>query len=855
MATTWQDLYGLNPQLRSGNPNLIYPGEVLNLPDGSTYTIVPGDTLSSIAARQPATEEPPTTPVEEEQEGENETTDDSGEEAEAENEITITASRNVDYRALAKPNPLSAFSSYTYGLTMYMVTPEAFNNFVKKGGTLTNIKGKSSGVFVIAQSGGINSDVEDRAITYSKTPGKGGGPDYFIDELEIGTVLPGGSNKSTTTTDIKFKITEQYGFNFLRDLSQAADACNKMSEFTKKIDPKKQPNAVVQHYIMGIKFYGYDKNGKILSADSPEVIGYDNGDGVDPNAVIQRYYAFNISDMKFTLNGKSPVYNMEGFIVQELAAFGEINSTINKSMELEGATVADAMIGPRGILTIINSDNEGQKDREKIGVPNVLAVEFYDESGKLVDPEESEIARGKMVDDETFAAETAPPSNAKKTSESTVAGSYKAVSIDKKSRVMKISNGTNIMTVLENLIIKSSYIGDALAATKSAVAGENRVIKKAPTKKLTWFSIIPVAEVIGRDEKTNTWAYKITYQIRPFSIPYLKTTVGSSVSKYPGPSKFYDYWLTGRNSEIISYTQQYDSLLFMPQGQSQNTDAPQKEVKDGTPVGTRNAVLASKVAAATNRASEFNDTVAAQLYSPADNATAKMKIIGDPDYLMSAVSNPRIAANKLYSGDGSIDGRTSQVFAQISFATASDYEPNGLLNVDDNIQFYKTDKVKNLGIDGIVYRVVEVSSVFSRGKFEQNIDMVMVSENELVGEETQPAGGERAESNDSGGTGSTSANKNKQTVSKGSKIRSAAHDKLNANPPTGQVEEVNNDVRQLPDYDEFGTDRNQDPEPQAPEEDPEEENNSEQDFGSLRVVGDDALPGDGGWYDDGEYEA
>jgi LysM repeat protein len=48
---TWQDLYGLNPQLRSGNPNLIYPGEVLTMPDGSSYTIVKGDTLSGIAAR------------------------------------------------------------------------------------------------------------------------------------------------------------------------------------------------------------------------------------------------------------------------------------------------------------------------------------------------------------------------------------------------------------------------------------------------------------------------------------------------------------------------------------------------------------------------------------------------------------------------------------------------------------------------------------------------------------------------------------------------------------------------------------------------------------------------------------
>jgi hypothetical protein len=294
----------------------------------------------------------------------------------------------------------------------------------------------------------------------------------------------------------------------------------------------------------------------------------------------------------------------------------------------------------------------------------------------------------------------------------------------------------------------------------------------------------------------------------------------------------------------------------MPQGQAQNTDPPQKEINDGTPIATRNAVLASKVAAATNRASEMNDTVAAQLYSPADNATAKMKIMGDPDFLMSSMANPRITANKLYSGDGSIDGRNGQVFAQISFATASDYEENGLLNVDDNIQFYKTDKVKKLGIDGIVYRVITVNSSFAKGKFEQNLDMVIVSENELVGETTQPEGGERAESSDSGTQGTGGSNKSKKTVTKGQKIRSQSHDKLNANSPTEKTVESSVEIRQNDDATFPQPDQNSDAFYDIELADTQEDNNSEEVFSTgIITVGDDLLAGNDNTDNLPEYEA
>jgi LysM repeat protein len=48
----WKTIYALNKATIGTNPNLIRPGMKLNMPDGSTYPVQPGDNLTKIAAKQ-----------------------------------------------------------------------------------------------------------------------------------------------------------------------------------------------------------------------------------------------------------------------------------------------------------------------------------------------------------------------------------------------------------------------------------------------------------------------------------------------------------------------------------------------------------------------------------------------------------------------------------------------------------------------------------------------------------------------------------------------------------------------------------------------------------------------------------
>ena len=81
-------------------------------------------------------------------------------------------------------NPLGALSSYTYQISLYMVSPTAYDTFTSTGRTkivaLQNIEGSIEGAgsaFLIAQSGGINNETQSRANGFTK--------DVYIDNLLI----------------------------------------------------------------------------------------------------------------------------------------------------------------------------------------------------------------------------------------------------------------------------------------------------------------------------------------------------------------------------------------------------------------------------------------------------------------------------------------------------------------------------------------------------------------------------------------------------------------------------------------------------------------------------------------------
>jgi len=182
-------------------------------------------------------------------------------------EITITAKRPQS--AGKKPgarlqNPLGNFSSYTYQLSLYMITPDAYNAFIESGRkNINSLTSKSAngaatngGAFLIAQSGGVNNKASQRAPEFDV--------DFYIDDLKMKSLISTNAAQGTSNVSfISFNIYEPYGFSFITKLKRAREQLVKDSNIR---NYEEAVNASKQFFILGIRFQGYDKDGNIANA-------------------------------------------------------------------------------------------------------------------------------------------------------------------------------------------------------------------------------------------------------------------------------------------------------------------------------------------------------------------------------------------------------------------------------------------------------------------------------------------------------------------------------------------------------------------------------------------------------------
>ena len=125
-------------------------------------------------------------------------------------------------------NPLGNFASYTYQLSLYMITPDAYEAFIQSGrrdiNAFKDISNTGNGAFLIAQSGGIDSLGKTK-----RAPGFD--LDLFIDDLKIKNVIsPNKTGSEVNIFEMSFTITEPYGFSFLTKLRNAASTLAAVSK-------------------------------------------------------------------------------------------------------------------------------------------------------------------------------------------------------------------------------------------------------------------------------------------------------------------------------------------------------------------------------------------------------------------------------------------------------------------------------------------------------------------------------------------------------------------------------------------------------------------------------------------------
>jgi hypothetical protein len=629
--------------------------------------------------------------------------------------------------ATAKPdkrwqNPLGNFSSYTYQLSLYMITPDAYDAFIQSGrkniNAFQDISNTGNGVFLIAQSGGINNTTSKRAPGFDQ--------DFFIDNLKITQAINGKeTGSSTNTTELSFTITEPYGFSFISRLKRASDALAKVSRsknFAKLTNPSKR------FFMLGIRFQGYDLNGNLIN--SKDIPGTDGDPQGNAYGIFERFYDIMITEMKFKIEGKAVTYNIKAVSVASGSAFGVKRGIIDQGARVKADTVYNALMGDdemhQGLLTKLNNDQKKLKESNPKIIPNEWDVVFLGDANPTI--KFASIVSKADLDKRKW-------SMAKVNDTAEVNVSKEVESPDNTVREITVPGGTPILQAVNQIILQSDFLTKALTkvyttAEEPDADGKDDEIKDDSKNQIKWYTMTAEVENLGWDEVQNDFAYKTTYIIQTYDTPVVLSSYAKKTPKYRGPHKRYEYWFTGKNSEILKYEQTMDNTYFnvtLDASGNPNASGGDNDIssKAGKPQGQpKQGEL--------NLGLEAQNSYMTSLYDPGAYAQAKIQILGDPDFLMQpSPSSINALYNKFYGTDGyTVNPNGGQVFIEINFKEPTDYNnTDGLLSINESILFWKypaavTAEIKKRG-GGVSYMVLSCASTFSKGKFEQELTCVI----------------------------------------------------------------------------------------------------------------------------------
>ena len=646
-------------------------------------------------------------------------------------EITITADRpkkkpgvsTGDLPGLRLQNPLSSLSSYTYQITLYMITPDAYKAFIESGRTkidaITNavdaqaaaaVEAGKAGAYIIAQSGGSNNKDGTRAFD----------TDFYIDDLKIKNLLQGPSTQTASNdSKISFNIYEPYGFSLISKLTKASNLLRSASK-VKNYD--KLGNATRQFFVLGIRFQGYDEAGKVISASDSFHQDNFNVTG-DSGGVFERFFDIYINSFKFKIDGKITTYNITAVPISPGVALGVKRGRVDKGAKVQGKTVNDLLQGDLGLLTTLNEEQKNitacfKNSSESIATEYKLVYlgDAAETIGKasivsIADMDKSKWPMGEFIKNIQGVNDGA---------------SVKAIP-NSTQRSITFANSLSIMQAIQAIITQSSYMENALntiivsdTQPDPRPNGNDEKINNKP-RTFKWYNLGTEVKVKGFDNNLKDFSYEITYIIQPYETPYIKSPYLNASGKYYGPHKRYDYWYTGKNSEILSYEQTLNNAYFNatlnpsidPASSGGGYDIP------SSPGKFVNEDKTGKL----DVGKQAQNSVLTSLFSPGDYAVAKISINGDPDYLMTESPSSLNRVYRQFYGKGfTINPNGGQVFIEIDFKEGTDYmNTDGLLDINESILFWNYPKqVRNI-VKGVSYIVREVEHTFSRGRFTQEL--------------------------------------------------------------------------------------------------------------------------------------
>ena len=272
-------------------------------------------------------------------------------------------------------NQLDQYASYTYALSWYLLSPAQYNDI------LARQKSDVPNWQLLMQSGGAavaqtTPVANDYSIFTGAAPAVPGGRsqyfpvDFYLDDLEILSTFPlGGTGSAHSAMTLRFKVAEPNGITLIDRLYKAVSSVYKQVQPTSTVDPQTKVNATISstnpnyptaQYCMVIRFYGYDAQGNLVAPATGSYSPAGVAAASDPTAVIEKYYPFLISNIKYRMAKGQIEYDVEGRPIGQNYAFGTDRGSIPFNFNLTGQTVGQILVG-QPVAAGVNAADPGAR--------------------------------------------------------------------------------------------------------------------------------------------------------------------------------------------------------------------------------------------------------------------------------------------------------------------------------------------------------------------------------------------------------------------------------------------------------------------------------------------------------------
>jgi hypothetical protein len=657
-----------------------------------------------------------------------------------------------------QPNVLDRFATYTYQAGVYLMSPEQFKTYQQTG------KRQLSAYNLLFQSGGAPNNVGGpTGGTGSNASGRNPyfPDDFYIDSITItNNFLGKATNAAHSVAALKFTVVEPNNITLLDCLYNAVQDLNPTTAGG-------AVNYAAAVYMMVIRFYGQDINGKIQQVGSVDP----NTTLSDPNAVVEKFIPFKIIGINFTVGSKVVQYDFDCSPQGQIIASGTRRGTIPADIELSATTVENMLTGPaqfgagtapanapgaattsqtrdqsrdqtgpdnaapakadnapnnkktvkQGLIAAMNEFQQQLVKDKVYDVADIYELEFA--------PGAEAIRDGKIAKPDKSANKAATPlAAAASQNPSQLVGEKN--SLDTTARNWPVTAGMQIVQIIDLVIRNSTFVSDQAVTIIDEKTGKQVPNPKSNTKGMKWYTVLMQATQLEYDQKRNDHAYRIKYVIAPYTPQDFQSTYFPS-GQFLGVHKKYSWWFTGQNTQVLDYSASFNKLYVQTvsgsAAQTQAAAALRKAQMSGNrdmPFMQYQARSTESAQGADGKANELGASAAEYLYNPSDNGEAKIKIIGDPAWIQQGSLTGAVSAkgvgNAPFLPDGTINFDSNDVLFEITWQKPADYDlKNGI--ADPYGKTAATFGNRN-PVQSVIYRLKSTVSEFRQGRYEQTLN-------------------------------------------------------------------------------------------------------------------------------------